>query len=57
MAFVCSALFELPERGPSGCLRRATPAEAEALLCFSLDKGLMRQMGHFARSRCQGCLP
>lgn len=41
-------LFELPKRGLSGFLRRATPAEAEAALRASLDEGLLRQMGPFA---------
>lgn len=41
-------MFELPKRGLSGFLRRATPAEAEAALRASLDEGLLRALGPFA---------
>ena len=41
-------LFELPKRGLSGFLRRATPAEAAAVLHQTLDEGLLKQLGPFA---------
>ncbi|CAK0785712.1 hypothetical protein CVIRNUC_008923 [Coccomyxa viridis] len=41
-------LFELPKRGLSGLLRRATPAEAEAVLRQTLDADLLKQLGPFA---------
>lgn len=40
--------FELPKRGLSGFLRRATPAEAAAVLHQTLDEGLLKQLGPFA---------
>ena len=41
-------LLELPKRGLSGFLRRATPAEAAAVLRQTLDEGLLKQLGPFA---------
>lgn len=41
-------MFELPKRGLSGFLRRASPAEAEAVLRQTLDEGLLKAMGPFA---------
>ena len=41
-------MFELPKRGLSGLLRRATPAEAEAVLRQTLDADLLKQLGPFA---------
>ena len=41
-------LLDLPKRGLSGFLRRATPAEAAAVLRQTLDEGLLKQLGPFA---------
>ena len=41
-------LMDLPKRGLSGFLRRATPAEAAAVLRQTLDEGLLKQLGPFA---------